>query len=205
MLFNKKNNNKIHTKGLFIVPVGYVKKTASDRTMKDYSIITGEMYDRQIFNYQFIPMDPHFFVCVKKDNSKEIWVDILSGDEYEMFDTNLRDGSICISSKIVPISKYFSDPLIDYEILKNDLAKLNKTASLEKEKIKIEEYLEDFKEFAKTNPEVAKKLALEVLLEIGVLNKDGSLKEQIVTSSQHHGKDEQVSVKKLGVKPSSNK
>lgn len=205
MLFNKKNNNKIHTKGLFIVPVGYVKKTASGRTMKDFSIITGEMYDRQIFNYQFIPMDPHFFVCVKKDNSKEIWVDILSGDEYEMFDTNLRDGSICISSKIVPISKYFSDPLIDYEILRNDLAKLNKTASLEKEKIKIEEYLEDFKEFAKTNPEVAKKLALEVLLETGVLNEDGSLKEQIVTSSQHHGKDEQVSVKKLGVKPSSNK
>lgn len=205
MLFNKKNNNKIHTKGLFIVPVGYVKKTASGRTIKYFSTITGKMYDRQIFNSQFIPMDPHFFVCVKKENSKEIWVDILSGDEYEMFDANLRDGSICISSKIVPISKYFSDPLIDYEILRNDLVKLNKTASLEKEKIKIEEYLEDFKEFAKTNPEVAKKLALEVLLEIGVLNEDGSLKEQIVTSSQHHGKDEQVSVKKLGVKPSGNK
>ena len=121
-----------------------------------------------------------------------------------MFDTNVNDGSSCISNRIVPISKYFNDQEIDYEILKNLLTKLNKNETEEK-KIKMEDYLENFKKFAKTNPEEAKKVALEVLIATGVLNEDGSSKEQIVTSSQYTEKEDKTPVKTLGSKPSSNK
>ena len=85
---------------------------------------------------------------------------------------------------------------------KNDL--LNHD-NIKSEKRNMIEFLEKFKEFTKNNPEEAKKVALEVLIATGVLNEDGSSKEQIVTSSQYTEKEDKTPIKTLGSKPGSNK
>lgn len=49
----------------------------------------------------------------------------------------------------------------------------------------MKEYVENFEEFAKTNPEEAKQIGLEALIATGVLYENGNAKEQIVTSYQY--------------------
>lgn len=56
---------------------------------------------------------------------------------------------------------------------------------MQKENKKMKEYLESFKKFAKQNPDEAKKIAKEVLIETGVLDENGNSKEQIVTYGQY--------------------
>lgn len=47
----------------------------------------------------------------------------------------------------------------------------------------LKKYVENLEEYAKTHPEKAKIEAEEALIETGVLNKDGSTKEEIITES----------------------
>lgn len=68
----------------------------------------------------------------------------------------------------------------------------------------MKEYVENFEEFVKTNPEEAKQIALEALIATGVLDENGNAKEQIVTSYQYIGKEEKHPTKTL-TKPSNNK
>lgn len=119
-----------------------------------------------------------------------------------MFDLNLEDSAICVSNRIIPVSKYFLEEKVSFEDLKELILKLNET---ENKKMTMKEYVENFEEFIKTNPEEAKQIALEALIATGVLDENGNAKEQIVTSSQYIGKEEKAPTKTLGPKPRNNK
>ena len=69
----------------------------------------------------------------------------------------------------------------------------------------MKEYVENFEEFIKTNPEEAKQIALEALIATGVLDENGNAKEQIVTSSQYIEKEEKAPTKTLTKSKMSNK
>ena len=79
-------------------------------------------------------------------------------------------------------------------------SRLNET---ENKKMTMKEYVENFEEFVKTNPEEAKQIALEALIATGVLDENGNAKKQIVTSSQYIGKKEKAPTKTL-TKPKKN-
>lgn len=195
-------NKKIKTKNLFIVPVGYNKIYGTGKEIQDYSFFTGKTYHREVKTYRFIPINPIYNICVKKDDERDLWVDIITGNEYQMFDINLEDSAICVSNRIIPVSKYFLEEKVSFEDLKELILKLNET---ENKKMTMKEYVENFEEFIKTNPEEAKQIALEALIATGVLDENGNAKEQIVTSSQYIGKEEKAPTKTLGPKPRSNK
>lgn len=195
-------NKKIKTKNLFIVPVGYNKIYGTGKEIQDYSFFTGKTYHREVKTYRFIPINPIYNICVKKDDERDLWVDIITGNEYQMFDLNLEDSAICVSNRIIPVSKYFLEEKVSFEDLKELILKLNET---ENKKMTMKEYVENFEEFIKTNPEEAKQIALEALIATGVLDENGNAKEQIVTSSQYIGKEEKAPTKTLGPKPRSNK
>ena len=187
-------NKKIRTKNLFIVPVGYNKIYGTGKKIQDYSFLTGKAYDREVMSYKFIPINPAYNVCVKKDDERDLWIDVITGNEYQMLDTDLKDGTICISSRIIPISKYFQEEKVSFEDLKELILKLNET---ENKEMTMKEYVENFEEFVKTNPEEAKQIALEALIATGVLDENGNAKEQIVTSSQYIRKEEKAPTKTL--------
>ena len=193
-------NKKIQIKNLFIVPVGYNKIYGTGKKIQDYSFLTGKTYDREVRSYQFIPINPAYNVCVKKDDERDLWIDVITGNEYQMLDTDLKDGTICISSRIIPISKYFQEEKVSFGDLKELILKLNET---ENKEMTMKEYVENFEEFVKTNPEEAKQIALEALIATGVLDENGNVKEQIVTSSQYIGKEEKAPAKTL-TKPKKN-
>lgn len=193
-------NKKIKTKNLFIVPVGYNKIYGTGKEIQDYSLLTGEPYHREVRTYKFAPINPIYNICVKKDDERDLWVDIITGNEYQMFDINLEDSTICVSNRIIPVSKYFLEEKVSFEDLKELILKLNET---ENKKMTMKEYVENFEEFIKTNPEEAKQIALEALIATGVLDENGNAKEQIVTSSQYIGKEEQAPTKTL-TKPKKN-
>ena len=177
-------NKKIKTKNLFIVPVGYNK-----------------IY-REVRTYRFIPINPIYNICVKKDDERDLWVDIITGNEYQMFNINLEDSAICVSNRIIPVSKYFLEEKVSFEDLKELILKLNET---ENKKMTMKEYVENFEEFVKTNPEEAKQIALEALIATGVLDENGNAKEQIVTSYQYIGKEEKAPTKTLTKSKKNNK
>ena len=79
-------------------------------------------------------------------------------------------------------------------------SRLNET---ENKKMTMKEYVKNFEEFIKTNPEEAKQIASEALIATGVLDENGNAKEQIVTSSQYIGKEEKTPTKTL-TKPKKN-
>lgn len=79
-------------------------------------------------------------------------------------------------------------------------SQLNET---ENKKMTMKEYVENFEEFVKINPEEAKQIALEALIATGVLDENGNAKKQIVTSSQYIGKEEKAPTKTL-TKPKRN-
>ena len=81
-------------------------------------------------------------------------------------------------------------------------SRLNET---ENKKMTMKEYVENFEEFIKTNPEEAKQIASEALIATGVLDENGNAKEQIVTSSQYIGKEEKAPTKTLTKSKMSNK
>ena len=193
-------NKKIKTKNLFIVPVGYNKIYGTGKEIQDYSLLTGEPYHREVRTYKFAPINPIYNICVKKDDERDLWVDIITGNEYQMFDINLEDSTICVSNRIIPVSKYFLEEKVSFEDLKELILKLNET---ENKKMIMKEYVENFEEFVKTNPEEAKQIALEALIATGVLDENGNAKEQIVTSSQYIGKEEKAPTKTL-TKPKKN-
>ena len=193
-------NKKIKTKNLFIVPVGYNKIYGTGKEIQDYSFFTGKTYHREVKTYRFIPINPIYNICVKKDDERGLWVDIITGNEYQMFDINLEDSAICVSNRIIPVSKYFLEEKVSFEDLKELILKLNET---ENKKMTMKEYVENFEEFIKTNPEEAKQIALEALIATGVLDENGNAKEQIVTSSQYIGKEEKAPIKTL-TKPKKN-
>ena len=195
-------NKKIKTKNLFIVPVGYNKIYGTGKEIQDYSFFTGKPYHREVKTYKFVPINPVYNICVKKDDERDLWVDIITGNEYQMFDINLEDSAICVSNRIIPVSKYFLEEKVSFEDLKELILKLNET---ENKKMTMKEYVENFEEFIKTNPEEAKQIALEALIATGVLDENGNAKEQIVTSSQYIGKEEKAPTKTLGPKPRNNK
>ena len=146
---------------------------------------------------------PPFSIAGKqlgKDDERDLWVDIITGNEYQMFDINLEDSAICVSNRIIPVSKYFLEEKVSFEDLKELILKLNET---ENKKMTMKEYVENFEEFIKTNPEEAKQIALEALIATGVLDENGNAKEQIVTSSQYIGKEEKAPIKTL-TKPKKN-
>ena len=103
-------------------------------------------------------------------------------------------------SRIIPVSKYFLEEKVSFEDLKELILKLNET---ENKKMTMKEYVENFEEFVKINPEEAKQIALEALIATGVLDENGNAKEQIVTSSQYIGKEEKAPTKTL-TKPKKN-
>lgn len=193
-------NKKIKTKNLFIVPVGYNKIYGTGKEIQDYSFFTGKTYHREVKTYRFIPINPIYNICVKKDDERDLWIDIITGNEYQMFDINLEDSAICVSNRIIPVSKYFLEEKVSFEDLKELILKLNET---ENKKMTMKEYVENFEEFIKTNPEEAKQIALEALIATGVLDENGNAKEQIVTSSQYIGKEEKAPIKTL-TKPKKN-
>lgn len=193
-------NKKIKTKNLFIVPVGYNKIYGTGKEIQDYSFFTGKTYHREVKTYRFIPINPIYNICVKKDDERDLWVDIITGNEYQMFDINLEDSAICVSNRIIPVSKYFLEEKVSFEDLKELILKLNET---ENKKMTMKEYVENFEEFVKINPEEAKQIALEALIATGVLDENGNAKEQIVTSSQYIGKEEKAPTKTL-TKPKKN-
>ncbi len=193
-------NKKIKTKNLFIVPVGYNKIYGTGKEIQDYNFFTGKTYHREVKTYRFIPINPIYNICVKKDDERDLWVDIITGNEYQMFDMNLEDSAICVSNRIIPVSKYFLEEKVSFEDLKELILKLNET---ENKKMTMKEYVENFEEFIKTNPEEAKQIALEALIATGVLDENGNAKEQIVTSSQYIGKEEKAPTKTL-TKPKKN-
>lgn len=193
-------NKKIKTKNLFIVPVGYNKIYGTGKEIQDYSLLTGEPYHREVRTYKFAPINPIYNICVKKDDERDLWVDIITGNEYQMFDINLEDSAICVSNRIIPVSKYFLEEKVSFEDLKELILKLNE---IENKKMTMKEYVENFEEFIKTNPEEAKQIALEALIATGVLDENGNAKEQIVTSSQYIGKGEKAPTKTL-TKPKKN-
>ena len=193
-------NKKIKTKNLFIVPVGYNKIYGTGKEIQDYSFFTGKTYHREVKTYRFIPINPIYNICVKKDDERALWVDIITGNEYQMFDINLEDSAICVSNRIIPVSKYFLEEKVSFEDLKELILKLNET---ENKKMTMKEYVENFEEFVKINPEEAKQIALEALIATGVLDENGNAKEQIVTSSQYIGKEEKAPTKTL-TKPKKN-
>ena len=193
-------NKKIKKKNLFIVPVGYNKTYGTGKEIQDYSFFTGKPYHREVRTYKFVPINPIYNICVKKDDERDLWVDIITGNEYQMFDINLEDSAICVSNRIIPVSKYFLEEKVSFEDLKELILKLNET---ENKKMTMKEYVENFEEFIKTNPEEAKQIALEALIATGVLDENGNAKEQIVTSSQYIGKEEQAPTKTL-TKPKKN-
>ena len=156
----------------------------------------------KVRTYKFVPINPIYNICVKKDDERDLWVDIITGNEYQMFDLNLEDSAICVSNRIIPVSKYFLEEKVSFEDLKELILKLNET---ENKKMTMKEYVENFEEFIKTNPEEAKQIALEALIATGVLDENGNAKEQIVTSSQYIGKEEKAPTKTLGPKPRNNK
>lgn len=199
-MLQKIKNKKIKTKNLFIVPVGYNKIYGTGKEIQDYSFLTGEPYHREVRTYKFVPINPIYNICVKKDDERDLWVDIITGNEYQMFDINLEDSTICVSNRIIPVSKYFLEEKISFEDLKELILKLNET---ENKKMTMKEYVENFEEFVKTNPEEAKQIALEALIATGVLDENGNAKEQIVTSYQYVGKEENESAKTL-TKPKKN-
>ncbi|MFR5756523.1 MAG: hypothetical protein ACLUD7_03705 [Lachnospiraceae bacterium] len=193
-------NKKIKTKNLFIVPVGYNKIYGTGKEIQDYSFFTGKTYHREVKTYRFIPINPIYNICVKKDDERDLWVDIITGNEYQMFDINLEDSAICVSNRIIPVSKYFLEEKVSFEDLKELILKLNET---ENKKMTMKEYVENFEEFIKTNPEETKQIALEALIATGVLDENGNAKKQIVTSSQYIGKEEKAPTKTL-TKPKKN-
>lgn len=193
-------NKKIKTKNLFIVPVGYNKIYGTGKEIQDYNFLTGKPYHREVKTYRFIPINPVYNICVKKDDERDLWVDIITGNEYQMFDINLEDSAICVSNRIIPVSKYFLEEKVSFEDLKELILKLNE---IENKKMTMKEYVENFEEFIKTNPEEAKQIALEALIATGVLDENGNAKEQIVTSSQYIGKEEKAPTKTL-TKPKKN-
>ena len=69
----------------------------------------------------------------------------------------------------------------------------------------MKEYVENFEEFVKTNPEEAKQIALEALIATGVLDENGNAKEQIVTSYQYIEKEEKEPTKTLTKSKKNNK
>ena len=131
-----------------------------------------------------------------------MWVDIITGTEYQMFNINLEDSAICVSNRIIPVSKYFLEEKVSFEDLKELILKLNET---ENKKMTMKEYVENFEEFVKTNPEEAKQIALEALIATGVLDENGNAKEQIVTSYQYIGKEEKAPTKTLTKSKKNNK
>lgn len=195
-------NKKIKTKNLFIVPVGYNKIYGTGKEIQDYSLLTGKPYHREIKTYKFAPINPIYNVCVKKDDERDLWVDIITGNEYQMFDINLEDSAICVSNRIIPVSKYFLEEKVSFEDLKELILKLNET---ENKKMTMKEYVENFEEFVKTNPEEAKQIALEALIATGVLDENGNAKEQIVTSYQYIEKEEKEPTKTLTKSKKNNK
>lgn len=73
----------------------------------------------------------------------------------------------------------------------------NVILSLHREKPDMQEYLENLKKLVKEYPEEAKKIAMEVLIETGVLDEKGNFKEQIVTEARHsNSKKVKVKIKK---------
>lgn len=199
-MLHKIKNKKIKTKNLFIVPVGYNKIYGTGKMIQDYSFLIGKVYDREVKAYKFVPINPIYNICVKKDDERDLWVDIITGNEYQMFDINLENAAICISNRIIPVSKYFLEEKVSFEDLKELILKLNET---EKKEMTMKEYVENFEAFAKTNPEEAKQIALEALIRTGVLDENGNAKEQIVTSCQYIAKEDKVPVKTL-IKPKKN-
>lgn len=195
-------NKKIKTKNLFIVPVGYNKIYGTGKEIQDYSLLTGKTYDREVRTYKFVPINPIYNICVKKDDERDLWVDIITGNEYPMFDINLEDSAICVSNRIIPVSKYFLEEKVGFEDLKELILKLNEN---ENKKMTMKEYVENFEEFVKTNPEEAKQIALEALIATGVLDENGNAKEQIVTSYQYIGKEEKEPTKTLTKSKKNNK
>lgn len=193
-------NKKIKTKNLFIVPVGYNKIYGTGKEIQDYNFLNGKPYHREVRTYKFVPINPIYNICVKKDDERDLWVDIITGNEYQMFNINLEDSAICVSNRIIPVSKYFLEEKVSFEDLKELILKLNET---ENKKMTMKEYVENFEEFIKTNPEEAKQIALEALIATGVLDENGNAKEQIVTSSQYIGKEEKAPTKTL-TKPKKN-
>lgn len=195
-------NKKIQTKSLFIVPAGYNKIYGTGKEIQDYSLLTGKTYHREVRAYKFVPINPIYNICVKKDDERDLWVDIITGNEYQMFDINLEDSAICVSNRIIPVSKYFLEEKISFEDLKELILKLNET---ENKKMTMKEYVENFEEFVKTNPEEAKQIALEALIATGVLDENGNAKEQIVTSYQYIEKEEKEPTKTLTKSKKNNK
>lgn len=195
-------NKKIKTKNLFIVPVGYNKIYGTGKEIQDYSLLTGKPYHREVRTYKFVPINPIYNICVKKDDERDLWVDIITGNEYQMFDINLEDSAICVSNRIIPVSKYFLEEKVSFEDLKELILKLNET---ENKKMTMKEYVENFEEFVKTNPEEAKQIALEALIATGVLDENGNAKEQIVTSYQYIEKEEKEPTKTLTKSKKNNK
>ena len=196
-MLHKIKNKKIETKNLFIVPVGYNKIYGTGKKIQDYNFLNGKAYDREARAYKFVPINPIYNICVKKDDERDLWVDIITGNEYQMFDINLENAAICISNRIIPVSKYFLEEKVSFEDLKELILKLNET---EKKEMTMKEYVENFEAFAKTNPEEAKQIALEALIRTGVLDENGNAKERIVTSCQYIAKEDKVPVKTL-IKP----
>lgn len=201
-MLQKIKNKKIKTKNLFIVPVGYNKIYGTGKEIQDYSLLTGKPYHREVRTYKFAPINPIYNICVKKDDERDLWVDIITGNEYQMFDINLEDSAICVSNRIIPVSKYFLEEKVSFEDLKELILKLNET---ENKKMTMKEYVENFEEFVKTNPEEAKQIALEALIATGVLDENGNAKEQIVTSYQYIGKEEKEPTKTLTKSKKNNK
>lgn len=195
-------NKKIKTKNLFIVPVGYNKIYGTGKEIQDYSLLTGKPYHREVRTYKFVPINPIYNICVKKDDERDLLVDIITGNEYQMFDINLEDSAICVSNRIIPVSKYFLEEKVSFEDLKELILKLNET---ENKKMTMKEYVENFEEFVKTNPEEAKQIALEALIATGVLDENGNAKEQIVTSYQYIEKEEKEPTKTLTKSKKNNK
>lgn len=195
-------NKKIKTKNLFIVPVGYNKIYGTGKEIQDYSLLTGKPYHREVRTYKFAPINPIYNICVKKDDERDLWVNIITGNEYQMFDINLEDSAICVSNRIIPVSKYFLEEKVSFEDLKELILKLNET---ENKKMTMKEYVENFEEFVKTNPEEAKQIALEALIATGVLDENGNAKEQIVTSYQYIEKEEKEPTKTLTKSKKNNK
>lgn len=201
-MLQKIKNKKIKTKNLFIVPVGYNKIYGTGKEIQDYSLLTGKPYHREVRTYKFAPINPIYNICVKKDDERDLWVNIITGNEYQMFDINLEDSAICVSNRIIPVSKYFLEEKVSFEDLKELILKLNET---ENKKMTMKEYVENFEEFAKINPEEAKQIALEALIATGVLDENGNAKEQIVTSYQYIEKEEKEPTKTLTKSKKNNK
>lgn len=154
-----------------------------------------ELLIQRVNDFQYYPVrleSPKYILAYKKYN----FYDTFSLDPYykNLFNDNkyrhyneykAHDGDIVVMP-LTAITPIVHEP----EISHADAVKILNSANNNSKNL----ILENFKNLAKKYPEEAKKIAMEILIETGVLDENGNSKEQIVTE-QHYSNPKRIKIK----------